>query len=247
MKIPKKISPDRIKDSIVEIRYTTLFPFEVVIGMIYNALDTTYTYTNRPLNKKQFLSTQNQQIELQLGNKPIFYNEKIKIELQPNSLIFNSVGEYVTWDVYKPEIEKALIQIQKANIIQSFVRFGIRYISEYPNINLFDCVRFTFSFGMPEITSESFTFHSEFKQEGLRVILNLLNNNSVITSGAIPNQLMVSQVSYIDIDVVTENLIVSQDSIQEVMLKIDIIHKKEKEVFFNLLKDEFLQSLNPVY
>ena len=249
MKIPKKISPDRIKDSIVEVRYTSKIPFEVAVGMFYKSLDDTYTYTNRPIGKQQIPSALRlnllEKLEIQIGSRPLFFNDKIKIELQPNSIIFNSLNDYVSWDIYKPEIEKVLSQLSKADVIDKYTRIGVRYISEYPNLDLKDCVKFSFSFGMPDIKSETFTFHSEFKQNELRIILNLSNNLSVLSPKSTSNQVAITQVSNIDIDVIMENI--AEESFESLLSKTEVVHQKEKEIFFNLLSDKFLESLNPVY
>lgn len=249
MKIPKKISPDRIKDSIVEIKYTSKLPFEVALGIFYKSLDDTYTYTNRPVGKQQLPNALPlnllEKFEIQVGSRPLFFNDKIKIELQPNSIIFNSLNDYVSWDVYKFEIKKVLSQISMAGVVENYTRIGIRYISEYPNIDLKDCVKFSFSFGMPDIISDTFTFHSEFKQNDLRIILNISNNLSVLSPKSSSNQLAISQLSNIDIDVIMENI--TEQSFESLLSKIEVVHQKEKEVFFNLLSETFLATLNPIY
>ncbi|GAH21632.1 unnamed protein product [marine sediment metagenome] len=140
MKIPKKISPDRIKDAIVEVRYDTQLPYEVAIGMFYQSLDDTYTYTNRPLGQQKFPislpANLPQEITLSLGTQNIFYNDKIKIQLKSNSIIFSCLKDYISWSDYRPEIEKVLIQISKAKVIEKYNRIGVRYISEYPETDL---------------------------------------------------------------------------------------------------------------
>jgi uncharacterized protein (TIGR04255 family) len=249
MKIPKKISPDRIKDAIVEVKYTSKIPFEVALGMFYNSLDETYLYTNRPIGKQQIPgalpSNLLEKIEIQFGNRALFYNDKIKIELQPNSIIFNCLNEYISWDIYKIEIEKVLSQLSKAVVIEAYNRVGVRYISEYPDIDLKDCVKFSFTFGMPEIVSDTYSFHSEFKLDSLRIILNLNNKLPVLSPKNSTSLLSITPVSNIDIDVIMENITVSD--YKELLECIERTQMKEKEVFFNLLNDNFLASLNPIY
>lgn len=245
MKIPKKISPDNIKDSVIEIRYTSKIPFEVAIGIFYKSLDDTFTYTNRPIGKQQLPNTipsNLQKLEIQIGNRPLFYNEKIKIELRPNSIIFNCLDQYISWDIYKPEIENVLSQISKAEIIDNYTRIGLRYISEYSNLDLKNCLKFSFSFNMPDLKSKTYSFHSELEEDNLKIILNLNNNLSLINS---KNELGISSVSNVDIDVIMENI--EEKSLESLLSKIEIVHQKEKEIFFNLLKEEFLESLNPIY
>ena len=83
MKIPRKITPDRISDSIVEIRYNTNIPFEALIGIFYQAVKDTFRYTNRPLGRQQFPisvpSSLPQEIKLSLGGLSLFHNDKIKV------------------------------------------------------------------------------------------------------------------------------------------------------------------------
>jgi uncharacterized protein (TIGR04255 family) len=248
MKIPKKISPDRIKDSIVEIRYSSNLPYEVIIGLLFQSLDESYTYTNRPLGK-QLLSAASpnnlqQEITLSLGGQILFYNDKIKIQLLPQSIIFNCLSNYIGWASYRVEIEKALAQFSKANVFLEYNRLGVRYISEYVKTDLKDCVKFSFTFGMPNISSESYTFNSQFKYKDYRVILNL-NNRIPVINQTIQNQSIITPVSLIDIDVILENIKI--DTFPELVVRLDEAHSGEKEIFFNLLKEEFLSSLNPEY
>lgn len=249
MKIPKKISPDRIKDAIVEVKYSSKIPFEVAIGLFYKSLDDTYTYTNRSLGKQQIQNALPvnlfENLEIQIGNRTLFYNDKIKIEFQPNSIIFNCLNDYISWDFYKLEIEKVLAQLSEAGVIDNFTRVGVRYISEYPNIDLKDCVKFSFTFGMPDIVSDIYTFRSEFGQDGLRIILNLANKLPILNPRSTTAQPVITPISNIDIDVIMESL--SLVSYKELLDIIETTHSKEKEVFFNLLKEVFLTSLNPIY
>jgi uncharacterized protein (TIGR04255 family) len=246
MKLPRKISPDRIKDAIVEIRYLTKIPFEVAVGMFYQSLDESFTYTNRPFNRQNipasFPVNLPQEITLSLGGQSLFYNDKIKVQLQPNSIIFNCLNEYISWEKYKPEIERVLTQFSMASVIDSYQRIGVRYISEYPNIDLTKCVKFSFSFGMPNVISETYTFHSEFNWESIRVILNL-NNKLPILNQRIPGQNTTT--SLIDIDAILENI--DRTDIDGLLEDLDRVHLKQKEIFFNLLNESFLQTLNPEY
>lgn len=249
MKIPKKISPDRIKDAIVEIKYTSKIPFEIVVGLFFNSLDDSYNYTNRPmLNPELPVNTQGNiplQISFPLTGHSLFYNDKIKIQIQPNSIIFNCLNDYIGWNSYKIEIEKVLEQVSKSSVIEKYVRIGMRYISEYPNIDLQECVKFSFSFGMKNIKSDTYSFHSEFNWDDFRIILNLNNNLLVISSKETETPNSITPVSLIDIDVISENL--AEENLQSLLEKIDKVHTKEKEVFFNLLNNNFLSSLNPQY
>lgn len=237
MKLPKIINPDRIKDSIVEVKFLSQFPHEVCIGLIFQSLDDTYNYTNGPTLAQKNIT----QIKFGLGfPQSIFYNDKIKIEIQPGSIIFNCIDKYLTWGVYKPEIIKALNQIFKSNAIQSFNRVGVRYISEYPNKDIKEITKFDFSFGMPDVLSDNYAFRSEYKKSDCRIIINLTGKYPLVN-----NDSTKKTISTIDIDVIKESL--SIDNLTNLYDIIEDVHTMEKTTFFSLLKEEFLASLDPKY
>jgi uncharacterized protein (TIGR04255 family) len=243
MKIPRKITPDRIRDSIVEVRYNTDIQFEVLIGIFYQAVKPIFNYTNRPLGKQHFpvSSSLPQEITLSFGGLSLFHNDKIKIQLQPNSIIFNCIENYIGWDEYKKEIERTLKIFIEVIGISSYTRIGMRYISEYPNYDLTDCVNFVFTFGLPHLKSDAYSFRSEFKWDIYRIILNLNNKLLVLKEhGKLP-----TSTSIVDIDVIED--LAGETTFELLMSKFDTIHLKEKEVFFSLLKADFLEKLNPEY
>jgi uncharacterized protein (TIGR04255 family) len=249
MKIPIQISPDRIKDAIVQTRYHSKVPFEVALGWFYKCIDDTYFYSNRPpgLKKNQINTLINedntQGIQIAFGHQYLFYNEKIKVELQPNTITFNCLNQYIGWELYFEEIKRFLGQILEAGVIEHFDRIGIRFISHYPAIDIRNCVKFSFTFGMPQVVSDTFGFNTSFEYEALRVILNLYNNIQVIDNHS--NE--IKPLSIIDVDVIDERFEVKNNALLELYARIDNVHNKEKEVFFNILKEEFLQTLNPIY
>ncbi len=244
MKLPRKIDPDRIKDSIVEVKFTSQLPYEIYLGQIYQSLDETYKYTNRPtLGQKNIQLPVDFPRELKLtfgAPLSLFFNDKIKFEIQPGSIVFNCIENYINWDIYFPEIVKVLNQIHTSNCIVSYNRIGLRYISEYSEIDLTSITKFSFSFGMPDISSENYSFRSEYKEDNFRVILNLSNKIPVLNEDS-----QKKTVSSIDIDVISENFEIND--LASLFAIIDKVHTIEKTTFFKLLQENFLKSLNPIY
>jgi uncharacterized protein (TIGR04255 family) len=244
MKLPRKIDPDRIKDSILEVRFNSNLPYEIYLGQIYNSLDETYTYTNRPpIGQKniQLPTDSSRELKLTFGAPvSLFFNDKIKFEIQQGSVIFNCVDKYITWEIYFPEVLKVLNQIFSSKCITSFNRVGVRYISEYPDTDIKSITKFDFSFGMPDILSDNYSFRSEYVKDNCRVILNLSSKIPSLNTDVVRKT-----ISIIDIDVIKDNLeILDLESIVEI---IDSCHNLEKVTFFKLLKEDFLLSLNPKY
>lgn len=236
---PKKLNKDYIKESIVELRYESEIPFEALIGIVYNEIDTDFVYSSRPLIKEsnQGLSiSKDQQVNIQFGLRPVFYNQKIKVELQPNCIIFNCFNEYIGWDSYFEEIQKVLNSITKNyNFITRWTRVGVRYINEITDLKLSDCIKLTYSFNSSKFDSDTYIFKTEFKKDNSRIILNLTNNLEIKKSESIIN------FSLIDIDVICQ--IFENISLNELFSIIDKTHNEEKDSFFELLKEEFISKL----
>lgn len=243
MKIPKSIEPDRIKDAIIEVHFESELPNEINLGLFFRVLSGHYKYSNKSLGTKQLTSNSasfEKEITLSLGGVSMFYNDKIKFQINQNSIAFNCVGKYILWENYSKEIEKILKLMLTVNSIKSFKGVGVRYVSEYINTDLVDSTNFSFSFGMPEVNSNNYSFRSEFDINEFKIVLNLSNKIPLVIDGHF------TPISLIDIDVINNNFDIGNDFVK----LFDIInnaHDLEKEIFFKILKDSFLKILNPKY
>jgi hypothetical protein len=54
------------------------------------------------------------------------------------------------------------------------IQVGVRYISEYEKKDLKDCIKFNFSFGLPQVQSETTAFRSEFNTFNYSCFVNPL-------------------------------------------------------------------------
>lgn len=247
MKVPKKIYPDNIQDSFVEIKYTSDLPLVILIGIIYKALDDSYTFTIKPLSINGTQTEIPEGFPFEVSGQNIFFNEKITILFINNSIIFNCLDQYISWSYFFPEIKNAFSQIINSGVINTITSIGLRYVSKYSGADLRESINFNFSFGMPEIASKSYSFNSQFGYKGENVNLNLHHMVKYISNKGIVNTNVSDKVSLIDIDVISADTnIESKDSLK-VFSKIDLLHTIEKEIFFGLLKPDFLETLKPEY
>lgn len=235
-----KIEPDNIKDSVVEIRFSSSYPNDLILGIIFEKLKKSFKVLKRDSEGNAIqIQKSNENIEFKLEkHKPtILHDEEISITLNPNALVFNCLNGYLLWPNYFKKIKTILSSLIETEIFDTFNRIGLRYINEYINKQIEDVVNFEFKFGIPDVVSDKFNFRTEFNMENHLVILNLIKTNVThkITSEVVP-------VCYVDIDVINQGL--DLKDLESLLKKIDEVHSLEKEIFFNkLLKPKFLESL----
>jgi uncharacterized protein (TIGR04255 family) len=247
LRLPKKITPDSIREAVVELRYATLLPFNVIPGILFKIFDDTYTYTDRPIKsipEPQPEPVPQNEIRLKVASQVLIYNEKLIMYARPSSFVFTCRNEYIGWQNFREEIAKALALIQQDEIITHWNRIGVRYISDYPGQDLRKCTRFNFTFGFPETRSDTVGLKSEFSYENSRVILNLANHVPLQVTNKHGSAQTVTT-SVIDIDVIRD--VEQSIGLEHLLTTIDHVHMQQKELFFRLLKEEFLESLRPEY
>ena len=250
MSLPSKITPDNIKEAIVEVRYDSNTTFEVLIGIFFQAFDDSWFYTTRPYQSKAsplptVRQNVSQEVTLRIGSESLFYNGKINIRVLPGSFVFSCLNEYIGWAAYRPEIEKALRIVSSTGVIANWSRVGLRYISEYPGKDLKDCLKFSFSFGMPEIASETMAFRSEFNYKEVKVILNLSSRVPVAIQPAPGAPINIIPTSITDIDVIRDGL--RTNKVEDLLNIIENCHESEKELYFGMIEEKFLTTLKPEY
>ncbi len=242
-KLPKKINPDYIRDAIVQIRFLPKVHSEAVFGLVYGSIDDTYVVNEGKLPP----NTNHLDFALKIDTTPEFFNDKIRVQIQPYTFVFNikaGIG-YIGWDSYFSEITRFLKQVKSEEIFDKIDFVGLRYISQYQNRDLGEIVDFKFGFGLPQITSKTYSFKSEFEFEGSRVILNLHNKlpaNNIINNIIINETLM----THVDIDV-NKRKEFSGSEIELVLEEIDNLHQLEKKVFWSIIKDSYKKEIEIIY
>ena len=246
MKLPKRINPDNLVETIVEIRMSPLCPPELWAGMVSLRLqDSGYKYIPAPQLNVKFDKTGKMAVSVERGKDNatygIFIKDNIRFVMQENSLSFNcNIGHYVGWGVYLQEIKDIISTVQMCNITNSFNRVQIRYISEYPNIDIIDHINGTINIGTSIGAFNSQEIKLNRKDKNMKVYVSLINK---MKRKNIKGEERIF--SLFDVNVY-ENF-QDSSSIEFVIEILDKIHRVEKETFFGLLKESFIQSLNPEY
>ncbi|URW79088.1 TIGR04255 family protein [Xiashengella succiniciproducens] len=234
MNLPKNINPCPIVDALLEVRFTSKINANAVFGLIYSVL------------QKEFQKVETLPI-LQLPDvvrasdpnlkyKPYYKisNENFVIQIGPDVISISSFPKYLGWELFSKIIFDALTKIESVGIINVIERIGIRYINFFET-NIFEKVNLKVCIGADDILYKNTIVRTEIEQGEFSSTLQVANN--AIINGKLG--------SIIDIDTfVTKNLDVFFSRKTEL---INAGHLKEKELFYSLLKPEFLNTLNPTY
>lgn len=249
MGLPKKISPERIRDAVVQLFFATEVPFEPLIGYFHAFLSAEgYSYTNRPVRPKHFLQQGTQALpdifDLALAPQYFFTNDTIRFQVNDGSLVFNCIDTYPGWGAYFEQIKQVVRLLLGKGVVSNFNRVGLRYISEFPNIDILEHTNFMVELSSLKEPIISGNFRVEWAKEPYRFIVNLATKLP-IEALVVPLEEEAKFTSLIDIDVIHEGFV--EEKPENLFSIIDRVHQHQKEQFFGLLKPEFLKTLKPEY
>lgn len=234
-KIPKKITPDRIKESLVHVGMNTSLNFPVSLGYFHSVfLDAGYSHQENSSPKESH----------QLYKHFFFHEEKgTSAVITPLGVTFNCIDNYIGWTSYSDEINKLIKELYEVNLINEIHHLGIRYASEFPGNKLFNYVDFTISSSVFPNPNQTGKIRFETIEGDYKIIVNLLitKNLKPFTQHAKSS----TELSIIDVDVIRSGMNIR--SMEDFKRILNESHHKEKQIFFSLLTDKFLNTLNPEY
>lgn len=234
MKLPKAIEPCPILDALFEIRFTPRIHPSAVFGMIYNILQEDFPKVeNLPILQ---LPEAVRAADPNFKFKPHYRisNQSFVTQIGPDVLTISSFPKYAGWNEFSKQIFRILDRVEKAGIIDSVIRIGIRYINFFDN-DIFKNIDLKIFIRGNNIAYKNTIVRTEIEQRAFKNSLQVANNaNHNNKLGSI-----------IDIDTSTESNLNNFFVNKEILTNSG--HTIEKELFFSLLKNDFLKTLNPTY
>jgi uncharacterized protein (TIGR04255 family) len=236
MKIPRKITPCPILESTVEIRFEHIYPSDAVFGVLYPYLSSQYgNFESLPiLQIPEALRSQDPNLKYQPSYK--LTDNDFWVQIGSNSISITNVNNYAGWDTFSERINNILTCLTASNIVKKVARFGIRYISFF-SLDIFEKIKINVTLSGEPFPTEQMIFRSLLRRDDFLINLQVANKTVVNQSTEIG--------SVIDIDTSIEGDGLTIQAIESFLLKES--HQKEKELFFGILSEDFLNSLNPEY
>lgn len=240
--LPKKIEPCPIVESVFEIRYQTDFPHDAVFGVLYSSLSRFFG-NNKPislpiLQLPEAVRQQDPNLKYQAHHR--LQKGNLILSIGPKVLVFSNTSPYLGWDKWSDFIRESMEPIEATKIVKFVDRIGLRYINIFDTIIL-DKLKLSFEINTVRLSSESTNFKTEIKDSGFTKVLQIGNNVQVVVN----NEAKVG--SAIDIDCLFNTKQDGNTFFKEYKDILEKAHIEEKQLFFDLLSDSFLESLNPIY
>ena len=240
-KLPNKIEKCPIKEAIFEIRFFSTYPADAIFGVLYTKIKNFFTESPVSLPILQ-LPEAVRMNDPNLRYQPYYKLsiDNITLNIGPKVLSFVNSSPYSGWSKWSTFFYDILEQVIKTDVLNKIERFGLRYINLFPNENIFGNVKLEIKLIDTLLSKESTNLRTEIHDDEFVKILQVGNAVNFIIDGDTING------SVIDIDCLY-NVGDKLDSLEEYRKIIEKAHIKEKELFFSLLTESFLEKLKPVY
>ncbi len=235
IRIPKKISPCPITEAIVELRFDSNQPAEVIPGIVFNKLEQKFPKLEKlPIMELPSFIRDNDP-NLKFSPQYRLISEDFNFQFGPKCFSIVCPQEYKGWTKYFEQIIWIFNAMKELNIISKPLRIGLRYISFFKDIDIFDKIKINLSLAENSLIGCQNVFRTEFDFHAFRCVIQFAN--TALLNGSIKG-------SSFDVDIVSENITNIMDNFKDV---IDSAHEVEKQIFFAVLKDDFLKKFNPDY
>ena len=234
--LPKKISPCPIREAIFEMRFESELPPDAIFGVLYSKFRSEYEKVEQLpiLQLPQVVRSQ----DPNLVHAPHYKlsNEDSIIQTGPKVFSLANVGDYAGWDKFSEQIQRTHASVKETNVVSSLTRVALRYINIFEEINILTGTNFKAFLGDEALRSEKINFSAEIPSDKSISQLKIINFAEAVISG--------KQIkgSIIDIDSA-----VNPQDFDSFSAAVEYSHTEEKALFYKVLGEQFIKTLNPEY
>ncbi|MDQ3181202.1 MAG: TIGR04255 family protein [Acidobacteriota bacterium] len=239
MTLPKQINPCPINEAVVGIKFESSLPSDAIFGVVYNQLKDSYQTVEQLPILQIPEAVRNNDPNLIFQSHYRLSRENFAVQLGPKVFSIAIIENYTTWQNYLNEIQSVFKKIGDIGFITNVSRVGLRYINFFES-DIWGKLKVNVKIIEKEIADEEVFVRTVLQRDEFKVLLQTGNRLNLER-----NNEFVSRVSIIDIDTfIQEDDIKFFENLPAILEK---AHGIEKELFFGLLKEDFLESLSPEY
>lgn len=244
--LPKKLKKEPLIDAVFEVRFTSAFPAGSVLpGMLFGKLDGDKKIEQLPLSQ---LPNVMRDADPNLRFAPLSRLDwrRFYINVGDRSVSVGFKHPYPGWDSFKPAIVEVMNILKGADILRSVERYSLKYIDLLPETDLAkqaSFVNFDVTLAGHKLEKEAFHIRLEIPRDGFMHTVQVLSSATATLHTGESRQGLI-----VDVDTIANQQEVSFDELLSGFSdKLDAIHKANKEVFFDCLKQQTITALEPEY
>lgn len=231
-RIPRKITPDRLTNAVVTVRLQDKFSSSYLEGKLVDAYNK--RHPDLVLDKLKANSKKD--------NPTVYFfaNKLFRVIFRGNVVAFNFVDKYRGWDTYASWIRDVL---NDDDVVIKGV--GLHYVSEYRNVEIFSQEVIDGNISFNHIQNFAGTelqykcYVHDFDDHQI-----IIGDATVKLTNAALIQGMDGTLSRIDINIDSTPYNGTKEQFYVLMEK---LHRHELTLFYSMLSENFVQSLNPEY
>lgn len=238
MKIPKKITPDHLKHTIVEVIFIPqIFP-ELMLGVFYTKFKEQFDFfvpqhpTQRELNKTE--DGKNLILHSSIEGYFVDKKESVKVTVRSNSIVFNSYKAYIGWDNFYPIISEVVSVMIENKMIRNITQVGVRYVSGFGNTSISKILDINLRGHLFDKMIDTLQIKNSYTEDNCLI-------NVILVDKKVENK---QNTSLVDIDVIQRK---EASELSVIMDLVSYGHQKQKSTFFSIIDSDFLTTLNPEY
>ena len=239
-RLPVKIDPCPIVEAILEVRFVTSESWATLPGLLFARIRDRYpeqkglplTQLPEEMRRREPAFTYQPLIQfLSRGDFLIQFGPRVV------SLVTRS-KEYPGWAALEKEMAWLLSELQQTGFVSEGERLGVRYINFF-TFDIFEKLALEVSTGKKRLTAGERSVTAVLTKRPLTARL-LVANSAILGTG---DDARVGSV--LDVDAWLGP--VDFDLFENGLAKFREAHDFAKQIFFGLLKPDFLATLNPIY
>lgn len=246
-KLPKKLGKEPLIDAIFEIRFSSDDPVsEIIPGFLFSRLAGNKKIESLPVAQiPRDLREANPNLKFAPTTRLHWDNFTINV-----SNFGVSVGcnyPYQGWQKFKSAIVEVVSCLGDINIFNSIDRYSMKYVDLIPSDDIrhqISLVNMNISVADHKIESEGFLLRVEIAKDSFVHIIQIMPAASAkLIDGTDRKGIIIDVDTIHDIDHQTIPNVIGEDF----QARLDLIHNANKKMFFDCLKSETIENLEPVY
>lgn len=238
-RLPIKIDPCPIVEAVLEIRFVTSESWLTLPGLLFANIRERYPeQKNLPLSD---LPPEMRRLEPAFTHQPLvqFLSRDFLIQFGPRVVsLVTKPNQYPGWTAFAEEMRWLLSQLQTLGFISEGERLGVRYINFFA-FDIFERLLLDVNSGGQRLGGAEFSITTVLPRLPLTARLQIANK-AILNAG---DGTRIGSILDVDVSLRSLDFALFENGLE----KFAEAHQFEKEIFFGLLKSDFLATLNPVY